>query len=395
MSNSRTQRGSIDIESEMLPQDPPSWIVRWTAWLLLGVFFLAFVGAIVLKLPETVHCPFVLVPATGADPIQSPHQGILSRVSVAEGELVKKGAELLVLRSDEIRGLDTRFRTLNENLRTKEESLMQSDSAYKAQANIKEAEIDQAKNEVRFRENYAKTSHDLVERMGKLAQEGSSSEIDLVRMKLDLAGSEKDLSVAQKTLQQVNLERQRMETDHTRLRGEQQAEIERFKMRIGTLKADLGNTQDNLLIVRSPYDGVVISLDQRTVGGVVQRGQVLCQLLSQDAQPRARMIVNEAGLARLALAQRVRFFFEAYPYQRYGVVGGKLDWISNSAVTAADGSHFVALASLDRADIPRPRGKSLPLRVGMRGDAHIIVGDRTPVEYALEPIHQLRESMRQ
>jgi multidrug efflux pump subunit AcrA (membrane-fusion protein) len=394
MSNSRTQRGSIDIESQILPQDPPSWIVRWTAWLLLGVLFLAFIGAIVLKLPETVHCPFVLVPATGTDSIQSPHQGILSRVSVAEGEVVKKGAELFVLRADEIRGLDTQFRTLNEDLRTKEESLMQSDSAYKAQANIKEAEIDQAKNEVRFRENYAKTSYDLVERMGKLAKEGSSSEIELVRMKLDLAGSEKDLSVAQKALQQVNLDRQRMETEHTRLRGEQQAEIEEFKMRIGALKADLENAHDNLLTVRSPYDGVVISLDQRTVGSVVQQGQVLCQLLPQDAQPRARMIVNEAGLARLAVAQRVRFFFEAYPYQRYGVVVGKLDWIGHS-VTAADGSHFVALASLDRADIPRRRGKSLPLRVGMRGDAHIIVGDRTPVEYALEPIHQLRESMRQ
>jgi multidrug efflux pump subunit AcrA (membrane-fusion protein) len=394
MSNSRTQRGSIDIESQILPQDPPSWIVRWTAWLLLGVLFLAFIGAIVLKLPETVHCPFVLVPATGTDSIQSPHQGILSRVSVAEGEVVKKGAELFVLRADEIRGLDTQFRTLNEDLRTKEESLMQSDSAYKAQANIKEAEIDQAKNEVRFRENYAKTSYDLVERMGKLAKEGSSSEIELVRMKLDLAGSEKDLSVAQKALQQVNLDRQRMETEHTRLRGEQQAEIEKFKMRIGALKADLENAQDNLLTVRSPYDGVVISLDQRTVGSVVQQGQVLCQLLPQDAQPRARMIVNEAGLARLAVAQRVRFFFEAYPYQRYGVVVGKLDWIGHS-VTAADGSHFVALASLDRADIQRPRGKSLPLRVGMRGDAHIIVGDRTPVEYALEPIHQLRESMKQ
>ena len=395
MSDSRTQRGSIDIESEILPQDPPSWIVRWTAWLLLGVLFLAFVGAIVLRLPETVHCPFVLVPATGADSIQSPHQGILSRVSVAEGEVVKKGAELFVLRSDEIRGLDTQFRTLNEDLRTKEESLMQNDSAYKAQANIKEAEIDQAKSEVKFRESYAKTSHDLVERMGKVAQGGSFSKIELVRMKLDLAGSQKDLSIAQKTLQQVNLDRQRMETEHTRLRGEQQAEIEKFKMRIGALKADLENAQGNSLTVRSPYDGVVISLDQRTVGSVVQQGQVLCQLSPQAAQPRARLIVNEAGLARLAVAQRVRYFFEAYPYQRYGVVGGKLDWISHSAVSTADGSHFVALASLDRADIPRRRGKSLPLRVGMRGDAHIIVGDRTPVEYALEPIHQLRESMRQ
>jgi multidrug resistance efflux pump len=395
MSNSMTQRGSIDSESEMLPQDPPPWIVRWTAWLLLGFLCFAFVGAIVLKLPETVHCSFVLVPATGADPIQSPHQGILSRVSVSEGEIVKKGAELFVLRSDEIRGLDTQFRTLNEDLRSKEQSLTQGDSAYKAQVSMKESEIEQAKSEVKFRENHAKTSRDLADRMEKLAQKGGFSEIDLVRMKLDLAGSEKDLSVAQKTLQQINLDRQRMETEHNRLRGEQQAEIEKFKVRIAALKADLENAQENLLTVRSPYDGVIISLDQRTVGSVVQQGQVLCQLSPEDAQPRARMIVNEAGLAKLAVAQRVRYFFEAYPYQRYGAVRGKLDWISPSTVTTTDGSHFVALASLDRAEIPRPGGKALPLRVGMRGDAHIIVGDRAPIEYVLEPIHELRENMKQ
>lgn len=389
------QRGSIDVESEMLPQDPPSWIIRWMAWLLLSVLGFAFIGAIILKLPETVHCSFILVPATGADPIQSPHQAIISRVSVPEGALVKKGDELFVLRSDEIRGLDTQFRTLNEDLRTKEQSIAQGDSAYKAQVSMKEAESEQSKSEVKFRENHATTSRDLMERMTKLAHEGGFSEIDLIRMKLDLAGSEKDLSVAQKTLQQVNLDRQRMETEHTRLRGEQQAEIEKLKMRIGALKADLENAQDNLLTVRSPYDGVIISLDQRTVGSVVQKGQVLCQLSPQDAQPRARMIVNEAGLAKLAVAQRVRYFFEAYPYQRYGAVGGKLDWISPSPVTTSDGSHFVASASLDRAEIPQPRGKALPLRVGMRGDAHIIVGDRTPIEYMLEPIHQLRENMRQ
>jgi membrane fusion protein len=395
MSNSMAQRGSIDSESEMLPQDPPPWIVRWTAWLLLGFLCFAFIGAIVVKLPETVHCSFILVPATGSDPIQSPHQGILSRVSVSEGEVVKKGAELFVLRSDEIRGLNTQFRTLNEDLRSKEQSLTQGDSAYKAQVSMKESEIEQAKSEVKFRENHAKTSRDLADRMEKLAQEGGFSEIDLVRMKLDLAGSEKDLSVAQKTLQQINLDRQRMETEHNRLRGEQRAEIEKFKMRTSALKADLENAQEDLLTVRSPYDGVIISLEQRTVGSVVQQGQVLCQLSPEDAQPRARMIVNEGGLAKLAVAQRVRYFFEAYPYQRYGAVGGKLDWISPSTVTTADGSHFVALASLDRAEIPRPGGKALPLRVGMRGDAHIIVGDRAPIEYMLEPIHELRENMKQ
>jgi multidrug resistance efflux pump len=395
MSSQLTQRGSIEVESEMLPQEPPPWIIRSAAWLLMGAFLFALFIAIVMRLPESVRCPFVLVPATGADPIQAPHQAVISHVAVSEGQTVKSGEELFVLRSDEIRGWDTQFRTLTEDLRNKEESLIQSDTAYAAQLDIKKAEIEQAKSEVKFRENHAKTSRDLVTRMEKLAEKGGISEVDLLKLKLDLAGSEKDFSVAQKTVQQVNLDRERMETERQRQRGEQQVEIEKLKMRIGALKADLENTQQNLLTVRSPYDGVIISMDQRTVGSVVQQGQVLCQLAPKDAKPRARMTLNETGLPKLAVSQRVRYFFEAFPCQRYGAVTGKLDWISPSAVTSADGSHFIASASLDRAAIePRP-GQILPLRVGMKGEAHIIVGGRTLIEYAFEPIRQLRESMSQ
>ena len=149
-------------------------------------------------------------------------------------------------------------------MRTQEEGLTQSEIAYTSQLEIKKAEIEQAKSEVEFRENHASTSRELVTRMEKLSKQGGESEVDLVKLKLDLAGSEKDLSVAQRTLQQVNLDRERMETEHARQRAEQQSEIEKLKMRLGALKADLENTQQNLLTVRSPYEGVVISMDQRT-----------------------------------------------------------------------------------------------------------------------------------
>src|SRR5437667_4560643 len=379
----------------MSPQAPPPWIVRTTAWILVGAFLFALLIAIVMRLPETVHCPFILIPATGADPIQAPRQAIISRVAVEEGQPVKAGEDLFILRSDEIRGWDTQFRTLTEELRNKEESLTQYETAYVSQLEIKKAEIEQAKSEVKFRENHAATSRDLVTRMEKLAKQGGESEIDLVKLKLDLAGSEKDLSVAQRTVQQVNLDRERMETEHARQRAEQQSEIEKLKMRIGALKTDLENANQNLLTVRSRYEGVIISMDQRSVGTFVQQGQVLCQLAPKDAKPRARMSLNEVGLPKLIVTQRVRYFFEAYPYQRYGTVTGKLDWISPSAVTSGDGSHFTALGSLDRHDIFSRAGKILPLRVGMRGDAHIIVGSRTMIEYAFEPIRQLRESMKQ
>src|SRR2546430_15122345 len=102
-----------------------------------------------MRLREPVHCRFILIPATGADPIQSPRQAIISRVAVEEGQTVKLGEALFVLRSDEIRGWDTQFRTLTEDLRMKEESLTRSVSAYAAHLEIKKADIEQAKSEVK------------------------------------------------------------------------------------------------------------------------------------------------------------------------------------------------------------------------------------------------------
>src|SRR5204863_1258500 len=141
MSSQLTQRGSLDAESEMVPQEPPPWIVRATAWILVGAFLFALLIAIVMRLPESVHCRFILIPATGAEPIQAPRQAIISRVAVEEGQPVKAGDDLFVLRSDEIGGWDTLFRTLNEDLRSKQESLNRNASAFAAQLGIKSAEI--------------------------------------------------------------------------------------------------------------------------------------------------------------------------------------------------------------------------------------------------------------
>ncbi len=377
----------------MLPQDPPPFIVRWTAWLLLGFMVGALILSIIMKLPETVRCPFVLVPASGADSIQSPRQGVITK-AVEEGAKVKKGGELFVLRSDEIRGWGTQNRTMSEELKSKTQSLQQFDTAYEAQLEMKKAEIEQARSEVGFRENHTRTSRDLVNRMQKLTKQGGESEVEFIKLQLDLAGSEKDLSVAQRTLQQTTLDLHRLETEHARLRQEQVTEIENLKTRLTAVKGDLENTKDNLLTVRSPYDAVVVSTEKNDVGSIVQQGMVLCQLSPQDTKPRARLTLNEAGLPKLTGSQKVRYFFDAYPYQRYGAVTGKLDWVSPSAVSAPDGPHFIALASLDKTSIS-PGKKSLPLRVGMRGEAHIVVGGRSPIEYVLEPIHQLRENMSQ
>jgi hypothetical protein len=51
-----------------------------------------------------------------------------------------------------------------------------------------------------------------------------------------------------------------------------------------------------------------------------------------------------------------------------------VDWISPAIVASAEGPRFVALASLDDTRTAK-RKQPLPVRVGMRGEARIVVGN--------------------
>jgi hemolysin D len=114
-------------------------------------------------------------------------------------------------------------------------------------------------------------------------------------------------------------------------------------------------------------------------------------LAFSPALPRARLLLREDGLPRLEHGQVVQFFFEAFPYQRYGTVTGELTWISPAAATTPDGPRFTGYARLHRPEI-LVEGDAKPLQVGMNGQARIRTGERTLLEFAFEPLRQLREN---
>ena len=125
---------------------------------------------------------------------------------------------------------------------------------------------------------------------------------------------------------------------------------------------------------------------QRT-GDVVGVGQELCQVAPGAAPPRAHLQLEERGMARLREGQSVKLLFEAFPYQRYGVVDGTLAWLSPAAIMMGGEERFVAHVVPDEMKIGHGE-KAQPLRAGMRGEARIQVGRRTLIEYAFEPIRQ-------
>src|ERR1044071_6895177 len=100
----------METESPILPQDAPSWVLRIIAWLLCTMATAAALTAVLLKIPETVRCSFVLVSATGAETLLAPIPGVLVDVKVEEGAEVAKGTPLFILRSDDIRNWQTEQR---------------------------------------------------------------------------------------------------------------------------------------------------------------------------------------------------------------------------------------------------------------------------------------------
>ena len=380
-------------DGEMLRPDPPPLIVRSIAWLMIAIFVVVFLASVLVHLPETVRCSFVLVPEHGADPIQAPLLALVQAVKVTEGQEVPAGTELFVLRSDEIRSWQTQLRTAEEDLRNVQTRTTKTEEYYNSQVAIKKQEIQSAQRDVVFREKHLATARDVLDRHQKLANERLVSEIEMLEFRLAAEESEKDLSVAQRQVEQLSLQQQELDTERARQRGDEQSEIEKLKVRIEALKRQSENCVEDQMSIRAPYNAVVISLAHRNRGGVVQNGAELCQLARAEGDPRARLLLDEAGVPKLASGQKVRLFFDAFPYQRYGTIMGKLEWISPATVNSPEGPRFVGRASLDQTAF-RTRGQERPLRVGMKGEARLVTGTRTLVEYAFEPLRQLRELSR-
>ena len=391
--NAMARQSPAGTEPEMLPQRPPPQVIRWMAWLFIGLFIATTLAAILVQIPETVRCPFVVVPENGADPVQSPLLGVLQAVKVSEGQEVPEGAELFVLRSDEIRAWQTEFQNARGDARALQKRITKLEEYFTAQTGIKDKELKQVEKEVAFREKHLATSRDFLARNEKLAAEKLVSEVELLQHRLQLAESEKDLNVAQRTVEQVALQRQQLETERGRQRTEEEAEAEKLKVRIAALERQLENCAGDLMTIKAPYRAVVLSLAHRNAGGVVLHGGELCQLARVEGLLRAHLKLEESCLPRLAAGQKVRLFFDAFPYQRYGTLTGRLEWVSPATVTTSEGQAFAARAGLDQTAFSG-RGQNRPLRVGMKGEARVLIGSRTMIEYAFEPIHQLREETR-
>ena len=175
---------------------------------------------------------------------------------------------------------------------------------------------------------------------------------------------------------------------------------------ISTATQQLASAQrkNELVVLRSPTDAVVLELGQRSIGSVAKEAEPLVTLVPQGNTIEAEVDVDSADVARLRVGDTVRVKLDALPFQRHGTLDGRLrvvtensfppDKNGSGSTPAADAkpdaqSAFfrarIALGPIDLQDIP----KDFRLIPGMTATAEINVGKRTIVSYVLDPVIRL------
>jgi hypothetical protein len=106
----------------------------------------------------------------------------------------------------------------------------------------------------------------------------------------------------------------------------------------------------------------------------------------------AELTVPQSGLAVILPGQSVKLLYDAFPYQRYGVRYGTVRSASPASVAVGDDSLFVVMADLAEQQA-FVNGQARPLLPGMRGTARIVIGSRSLIDFAFEPLRGLRETV--
>jgi hemolysin D len=168
-----------------------------------------------------------------------------------------------------------------------------------------------------------------------------------------------------------------------------QSEIGQTASQITSLKFQLHQR-----VVRSPIDGTIFELPIKKPGSVVQLGQTIAQIAPKNSALilKAQMPSQQSGFLKLGMPVKIKF--DAYPFQEYGVIAGRIIWISpNSKIQPTNQSTletFELEISLDQAYV-QAANNHIPLTPGQTATAEVIIRQRRVIDLILDPFKKLQK----
>ena len=137
--------------------------------------------------------------------------------------------------------------------------------------------------------------------------------------------------------------------------------------------------------ITAPVDGTVLSLTVKTIGGVVNAGQQLAQIVPEKAPLYIDAALDNQDIGFVKPGQRVVVKVATYPFQRYGYLEGVVENISPDAIQD-DKKGLIYKAKIKLNDEKSSKQNQLKLLPGMSVSAEITTGQRRIIEFFLDPL---------
>jgi adhesin transport system membrane fusion protein len=149
--------------------------------------------------------------------------------------------------------------------------------------------------------------------------------------------------------------------------------------------------------LRSPVDGVVNDVQVTTIGGFVQPGQKVMEVVPLGEKLLVETRVLPRDIAFIKVGDKALVKVTAYDFSIYGGLAGRVVQVSADSIydEIEKQAYFNVIVETDRAYL-EASGRRLPITPGMITDTEIITGRKSVLSYLLKPVMKARsEALRE
>ncbi len=414
---------------------PQLW-TRGILYLMLALTVVVLPWAAFSQVDEVGTAQGRLEPKGNTIRLDAPVAGTVSTIQVREGQSIQQGQPLMELQSDvvnadlqqaqaKLEGLLNRQTQLTAIKAQLESSLSTARQQVQAQVASQQATIDKAQKQQSALQGSLGLIRDIqakdqtrVTQLSKLSEQGAIARSQVEDAERIMIQNNQQFQKAQTDIQQAEAEVQKQRKEYQRILrdgelsiSDKTKQVKELQSQIIDAQSESGQTQ-NLIkslqyqrqqrVLYAPASGTLFQLLIQHPGAVVQPGQAIAQIAPKTARLvlRTRMENRQTGFLKVGLPAKVKF--DAYPFQDYGILSGRISWISPTsslpapavAPTAATpenaASSFEVEIELEQPFI-QAQGKAIALKAGQTATAEVIVRQRRVMDLFLDPFRKLRK----
>ncbi|ELY2667994.1 HlyD family efflux transporter periplasmic adaptor subunit [Cronobacter sakazakii] len=367
-------------------------------WLTLAALVLFFVWAWFATLDEVTVGTGKITPSSRAQVIESLDGGIVNALMVHEGDVVERGQMLARLdptrfqsnygeaaaRARALRASSERLRSelTGEPLQFSEES-MREPALVARERQLYES---RRRNLNETLENLQKT-YNLVMAELRMTQplvaKGAASEVEVIRLQRQAAELKGKMDDARNQFA-------------VRAREEQvknNADLD-AQLQVMAGKAD----QLDRATLFSPVRGVVKDIQVTTVGGVLQPGGKLMEIVPLEDQLLVETRINPRDIAYIRPGLPATVKITAYDSSIYGDLKGEVEMVSPDTLqdeVKRDQFYYRVYVRTKSAELKNRNGKRFPILPGMVANVEIKTGQKTVLDYLIKPLNKVKEALRE